>query len=121
MPPSEPFGASLVGVNHRSDAASASAAADAMRTLTNLSSLTSTSISNELSGVTVYPGVYSSATFLLAAGVLTFDALNITNATFVMVSRGYILVSALGSMSLKNGARASRIFWAIEDYASFAT
>jgi hypothetical protein len=121
MPPGEPVNTTLVGINHGSDAVSASAQADALTAHGNLSSLAATPITNALAGVTLLPGVYSSATFTLAAGVLTFDGLNVTNSTFVMVSPGYILVSALSSMVLVNGASASRVFWAIGDYASFAT
>ena len=71
--------------------------------------------------MTLLPGVYSSATFTLASGILTFDARNDSNATFFLVSPAYLLVSAPSSMILLNGALASHIFWAIGDYASLAT
>lgn len=143
MPPGEPVGATLVGTNHGetgsvkkarkttstpptsstpgSDNITAQAMADATSVFSELSALPATPTVAALAGVTLYPGVYSSATFTLASGVLTFDALNDTNATFVMISPGYLLVSSPYSMVLMNGALASRIFWALGDYASLAT
>jgi hypothetical protein len=121
MPPGEPVNAHLVGVNHGSDAVSASAQYDTLAVYGNLSTLVATPIASALVGITLHPGVYSSAAFNLASGVLTFDALNVTNSTFVLVTPSYVLVSAPGTMVLVNGARASQIFWAVGDYASFAT
>jgi hypothetical protein len=120
MPPNEPVGATLIGTNHGSDAYSASAQIDANAVRLNLTSLVTNSIPNELVGVTLLPGVYTAATFLLSAGELKFDALNASNSTFILVTPGYALFSGLSTMVLLNGARPSRIFWAIGDYASFA-
>jgi hypothetical protein len=121
MPPGEPVNATLVGTNHGSDVVSASAQAGALAVHRNLSALTATPITNALAGVTLSPGVYSSPTFLLSAGVLTFDALNASNSTFVLVTPGYVLISALSTMTLVNGALASRVYWAVGDYVSCAT
>ena len=121
MLPGEPVGATLIGINHGSDTVSEFAQRDALAVHGNLSSLIATPITNALAGATLIPGVYSSTTFLLSAGVLTFDALNVTNSTFILVTPGYVLVSALSSMVLVNGAVASNVFWAVGDYASFST
>jgi hypothetical protein len=119
MQPGEPVGASLTGVNHGSDLLSESAHNDALSVYARLSALSALPITNVLADVVLAPGVYTSPAFLLAVGTLTFDGLNNPNSTWIMISPGYLSVSALGSMTLINGASANHIFWALGDYASF--
>ena len=73
-----------------------------------------------LAGMTLSPGVYSSAAFVLESGVLTFNALNDSNATFILVSPGSLVASYACSMELINGAQADRVFWALNNFASLA-
>lgn len=72
MPPGEPVGATLLGTNYGTGNTTADAQADVANVHAQLMGLDATPIAAELAGVTLGPGVYSSATFLLAAGVLTF-------------------------------------------------
>ena len=117
----QPVGATLIGTNHGADEVSAAAQVDSQALHAQLTTLAATETPAALAGVTLFPGTYSSATFTLASGFLTFDARNDSNATFVLISPGYLLVSEPFSMLLMNGALASHIFWAIGDYASLAT
>ena len=77
-------------------------------------------IAGELADTTILPGVYSSATFVIDSGVLTFNALHDSNATFILISPGSLVASYPCSMVLINGAQANRVFWALDYFASFA-
>jgi hypothetical protein len=115
-------GATLVGINHGSDAVSAAAQIDVSAIHARLSSLPVTSISSALAGVTLRPGVYWSAAYNLEAHTtLTFDAVNASgsDAIFILVSPGSVTISEFSSMELQNGAQARHIVWAVQTRARF--
>ena len=120
MPPDQPASATIIGTNYGTNNITAAAQTASLAVHDQLDALLATPAPAALAGVTLIPGVYSSATFTLASGTLVFDAINDSSATFVLVSPGYLLVSAPFKMLLVNGALASHIVWAIRDYASLA-
>ena len=122
MPPGQPASTTIIGTNYGTNNITAAAQTAALAVYAQLDALRvlATAIPAALAGVTLIPGVYSSATFTLASGTLVFDALNDSNATFVLISTGHLLISAPFAMFLVNGALSSKIVWVIRDYASLA-
>ena len=120
MPPGQPTSTRVIGTNYGTNNITAAAQIAVLAVYAQLDALLATAIPASLAGVTLAPGVYSSATFTLASGTLVFDALNDSNATFVLISTGHLLISAPFAMYLVNGALPSHVIWAIGNYASLA-
>jgi hypothetical protein len=71
-----------------------------------------TLIDGELSGVTLYPGIYYSASglFTISTTALTLDARG--NAAGVFIFQAATTIATTGSVTLAGSASAGRIFWA---------
>ena len=73
--------------------------------------------SNELGGLTLFPGTYKSATFYQITGSpLTLDAQGNANAYFIFQIGSSLTVGTATqaqSVILLNGAQASHVFWAV--------
>ena len=74
---------------------------------------TPTPISTNLSGLTLYPGLYQSGTTLdfSAGGSLTLDAQGDANAVFVIRSATAITTLSTSQVVLSGSAKASNVFW----------
>ena len=75
----------------------------------------------ELSGLTLAPGVYSTAaTFLISGGTLTLDAGGDPNAFWVFQSTALTVGNGVtpGSVSLINGAQSKNVYWALASAAT---
>jgi type VI secretion system secreted protein VgrG len=70
----------------------------------------------ELGGLTLTPGVYSSATGFLISTMLTLDAQSNPNAVFIFQAGSGLTDSA--SVTLINGAQASNVFWQVGSSAA---
>jgi len=72
---------------------------------------------NELGNRTLAPGVYTSTSFYqITTGPLTLDAQGDPNASWVFQMASYLKVgtpTSSESVVLKNGAKASNVFWAV--------
>jgi len=72
---------------------------------------------NELGNRTLAPGVYTSTSFYqITTGPLTLDAQGDPNASWVFQMASYLTVgtpTSSESVVLKNGAKASNVFWAV--------
>ncbi|MCX6258693.1 MAG: Ig-like domain-containing protein [Bacteroidia bacterium] len=85
-------------------------------------------VSGDLGGTTLAPGIYkSTSTLLIQSGNLTLDAQGDVNAVWIFqVASGFTTVGgAGGSVILSGGARADNVFWqvgssaTIGDFTSF--
>jgi len=85
-------------------------------------------VSGDLGGLTLAPGIYkSTSTLLIQSGNLTLDAQGDPNAVWIFqIASGFTTVGgAGGSVILSGGAQAANIFWqtgssaVIGDYTSF--
>lgn len=107
------------------------ARADALAAFNTLTGLATTGpIAANLSGLTVFPGVYFSATgFLIQdglpgpAGNLTLDGQGNANAVWVFQSASTLTVGGPGaafprSVTLINGAQAKNVFWRVGSFAT---
>ncbi len=74
---------------------------------------TPTSISGNLNGLTLYPGLYESGTSLSisAAGHLYLDAQGDVNAVFIIRSATSITTLGTSEVHLTGGAKATNVFW----------
>lgn len=75
---------------------------------------------NELSGLTLFPGVYCAvdAPMTFSAGTLTLDAQNDSNAVWVFQASSSLLTSPYTSFILENGASAKNIYWQVSSSAT---
>lgn len=69
----------------------------------------------EIGGLTLKPGVYCTApgTYNIAAGAVTLDGLNNTNAVWLFQAKTTLTTAAATSFVLINGARAKNVYWMI--------
>ena len=70
-------------------------------------------IAPELGGVTLTPGIYSSATGFTNNGVLTLDAKNDPNALFVFQTPLTLNTGAASKINIINGGQACNVNWQV--------
>lgn len=77
-------------------------------------------ILSELSGRTLFPGVYCATTSPLtfSAGTLTLDAQGDINAVWVFQASSSLLTAPYTSFILENGAQSTNIFWQVSSSAT---
>jgi hypothetical protein len=78
-----------------------------------------TTISADLGGTTLAPGVYCSASSVGVTGVVTFDGKGDSNATFVVQAGSALTVA--GSVTLIGSAQAKNVYWQVGSSASLGT
>jgi predicted small secreted protein len=78
-----------------------------------------TTISADLGGTTLAPGVYCSASSVGLTGVLTLDGKGHSDATFVIQSGSSLTVA--GSINLIGSAQAKNVYWQVGSSATIAT
>ncbi len=79
------------------------------------------SVSGDLGGLTLTPGVYKSGSSLGLTGTLTLDAQGNPNAVFIFQA-GSTLTTASGShVKLINGAQPCNVFWKVGSSATLGT
>lgn len=80
-----------------------------------------TTVSADLGGQTLVPGVYNSATSLGLTGALTLDAEGDASAVFIFQAGSTLTTASSSSMVLQNGAQACNVFWQVGSSATFGT
>ncbi len=78
-------------------------------------------ISADLAGSRLTPGVYTSASSLGLSGDLTLDAQGDPNAVFVFQAGSTLTVSAASRVLLIGGAQACNVFWQVGDSATIGS
>lgn len=80
-----------------------------------------TTVSSDLGGQTLAPGVYKTASALGLTGTVTLDAEGDPNAVFIFQA-GSTLITAPGStVALIGGAQACNVFWQVGSSATLGT
>jgi uncharacterized repeat protein (TIGR01451 family) len=100
----------------------ATAQADALTAYNNLAGqacLSGYTISADLGGMTLQPGVYCSGSTMGLTGTLTLDAMGDPNAVWVF-QMGSSLTAA-GTVSMINGGQAGNVFWQVGSSATLGT
>ena len=82
----------------------------------------SVSLPGNLSGLTLYPGLYTNSTsVMLSAGNVTLDAQGDANAVFI-IQMGSTLTTESGTqVVLSSGAKAANIYWQVGSSATLGT
>jgi hypothetical protein len=106
-------------VVHTADAQSLQAQADLGNAYTVAASLTPTLAGqNELGGLSLPPGVYSSGSSLQVTGQLTLNAAGDPNAVWVFQAGSTLTTATNSSVMLVNGASACNVFWQVGSSAT---
>ncbi len=114
----------VVGTIHAGDPAAADAIANLTTAYNDAAgrTLCPVSVSGNLGGMTLAPGLYKSTSGLaISSGNLVLDAQGDANAVFIFQMATTLDVAAYLQVLLVNGANASNIFWQVGTSATFGT
>ena len=78
-------------------------------------------VSGDLTGRTLAPGLYKSTSSLAISGALTFDALGDPNAAFIIQMASTLTTGPGSNVILAGGAKASNIIWQVGTSATLGT
>jgi hypothetical protein len=80
------------------------------------------SLAGDLSGLTLYPGLYANSTsVMLSAGNVTLNALGDENAVFIFQVGSTLTTGAGTQVVLSGGAKAANIYWQVGSSATLGT
>ena len=113
----------ISGVFHYADYVAAAGEAAAQQLYNALMLMTSAqTVSGDLGGQTLLPGVYTSSSTLGVTGILTLDAQGDPNAVWVFQLGSALTTAASNSaIVLINGAQASNVYWQVGSSATLGT
>jgi hypothetical protein len=115
----------LTGTQHINNATSNQAKLDLTAAYNDLAGRTSTDIvtlSGNIGGLTLTPGLYKSTSSLaISSGDLTFDAKGNSAAIFIIQIATTLTTTSGRKVILSGGALASNIFWQVGSSATFGT
>jgi hypothetical protein len=110
----------LTGATHAADAAAATAQLDLTTAYNALDALVcGTTITADLGGTTLAPGVYCSTSSVGVTGTVTLDGQGDANARFVIKAASSLTTA--GSVALINGAQAKNVWWHVGSSATLGT
>jgi Ice-binding-like len=110
------------GTQHITDAVAAQAQTDLTTAYNDAAAQAPTgTVSADLGGQTLTPGVYNSASSLGLTGALTLDAQGNANAVFIFQAGSTLTTASASSVNLVNGAQACNVFWQVGSSATLGT
>jgi uncharacterized repeat protein (TIGR01451 family) len=110
------------GTIHTADAVAQGAQADVTIAYNNLAGQAcGTTISADLGGMTLTPGVYCSATSMGLTGALTLDAQGDPNAVWVFQMGSTLTTASNSSVVIINGGQQCNVFWQVGSSATLGT
>jgi hypothetical protein len=117
-----PPGIVLAGTTHISDGLALQAKNDLITAYNDAAGRSSTAtISGDLAGRTLTPGVYTSASSLGLSGALTLDAQGNPSAVFVFQAGSSLIVGSGAQVNLIGGAQACNVYWQVGSSATIGT
>jgi hypothetical protein len=115
----------LVGTQHINDDVANQAKLDLTAAYNDAAGRSATgmvTLSGNLGGLTLTPGLYKSTSSLaISSGDLTFDAKGNPNAVFILQIASTLTTTSGRKVILSGGALASNIFWQVGSSATFGT
>ena len=117
-------GITLTGAVHQTDPVAQQAQFDATAAYTNLANQGCTgTISADLAGMTLVPGVYCSAASmgLAVGGTLTLDAQNNPDAVFIFQVGSALTTGSGSSVVMINGGSPCNVYWQVGSSATLGT
>ena len=120
---STPPGTGIVtGTPHFADAVALTAKNDALAAYNTAASRPcTTTISGDLGGRTLTPGVYCSASSMGLTGTLTLDSQGDSNAVFIFQMGSALTTASASQVRMINGGQSCNIFWQIGSSATMGT
>lgn len=110
------------GTTHVADAVAAQAQADLTTAYNDAAGRTSdATVSADLGGQSLAPGVYTSASSLGLTGTLTLDGQGDPSAVFIFQAGSALTTASASQVSLIGGAQACNVFWQIGSSATLGT
>jgi len=110
------------GTTHVADAVAAQAQADLTTAYNDAAGRTSdATVSADLGGQSLAPGVYTSASSLGLTGTLTLDGQGDPSAVFIFQAGSTLTTASASQVSLIGGAQACNVFWQIGSSATLGT
>ena len=117
-----PPGIVLAGTTHISDGVALQAKNDLITAYNDAAGRSSTAtVSGDLAGRTLTPGVYTSASSLGLSGALTLDAQGNPSAVFVFQAGSSLIVGSGSQVNLIGGAQACNVYWQVGSSATIGT
>ena len=120
-----PGPAMVIGATHFADAQAVTAKNDAQTAYNTLADPTqrpcTTTISADLGGTTLTPGVYCSTSSMGLTGTLTLDAQNNPNAVFIFKAGSTLTTASASQVRIINGGSSCNVFWQIGSSATMGT
>jgi uncharacterized repeat protein (TIGR01451 family) len=112
----------VTGVRHAADAEAGQAQTDTTALYNNLAGQAcDMTISADLVGMTLAPGVYCSASSMGLTGALTLDAGGVANAVWVFKAGSTLTTAVNSSVVLINGANPCNVYWQVGSSATLGT
>ncbi len=113
---------SVVGATHFADAVALSAQNDTTTAYNTLAGRAcGTTISADLGGSTLTPGVYCSGSTMGLTGALTLNAQGDPDAVFVFQLGSALTTASGASVNIINGGQACNVFWQVGSSATLGT
>jgi hypothetical protein len=117
-----PPGTVTAGIVHSADAVALRAEGDLVSAYNDAAGRSSTAtISADLAGSRLTPGVYTSASSLGLSGDLTLDARGDPNAVFVFQAGSTLTAGSASRVLLIGGAQACNVFWQVGSSATIGS
>ena len=113
----------VTGSTHVNDATSAQAKLDLTTAFNDAAARTTglLTVSGDLAGLTLSPGLYASTSSLANSGTLTLNALGDPNAVFIILAASTLTTGPGSQVVLAGGAKASNVFWQVGSSATLGT
>jgi hypothetical protein len=110
------------GTKHKGDAAALQAQSDLKTAYNDAAGRTPvTTVSKDLGGQTLAPGVYKATSGLGLTGTLTLDAHNNPSAVFIFQAVSTLITASSSTVKLIGGAEACNVFWQVGSSATLGT
>ncbi|NNN12872.1 MAG: DUF3494 domain-containing protein [Acidimicrobiaceae bacterium] len=115
------------GTEHVTDAVAAQAQSDLTHAYldaagrTPATPVSSLSSNLDLGGLTLGPGIYSSASSLNVTGQVTLDAQGNQNAVFIFQAVSTLITASNSTFTLTGGAQACNVFWQVGSSATLGS
>jgi Ice-binding-like len=114
----------VVGTQHPGDPTAAQGIADLLTAYNDAKgrTLCPISISGNLGGLTLTPGLYvSTSSLAISAGDLTLDAQDDSDAVFIFQMMSTLTTTVGRQVVLINGAKSANVYWQVGSSATFGT
>jgi hypothetical protein len=117
-----PPGVVVGGAIHSADGAAGTAQIDLTAAYNDAAGRTTpASVSGDLGGLTLTPGLYKSTSFLNLTGILRLDGLGDANSVFIFQVASALTTFSGSQVILQNGAQAANVFWQVGSSATLGT